>query len=198
MHVRPRLRGVSRRYGHDQVVLAAVQPQVHQGLITGQFNAQDVRTRVAAGVSAVRQYLYVLGPHAYLLGKLTITQAKQVRALNTTHIPMTRGFAHLTAVVDVAIRKVLAQRAPIALEAINAKEVIELALASARRMTCLVVTRGLFFAHAPAARQRKPHRRALAEQTPPLPATCRADCGSPGLCGSTRVRTRYWCHSQPG
>jgi len=45
------------------------------------------------------------------------------------YIPMARGFVYLTAVVDVASRRVLAHRVAITLEAIHAKEVIEQALA---------------------------------------------------------------------
>ncbi len=64
-----------------------------------------------------------------MLRKLAITRANQVWALDTTYIPMARGFVYLTAVVDVASRKVLAHRVAITLEAIHAKEVIEQALA---------------------------------------------------------------------
>lgn len=67
--------------------------------------------------------------YPYLLRKLTITRANQVWALDTTYIPMARGFVYLTAVVDVATRRVLAHRVAITLEAIHAKEVIEQALA---------------------------------------------------------------------
>ena len=67
--------------------------------------------------------------HPYLLRKLAITRSNQVWALDTTYIPMARGFVYLTAVVDVASRKVLAHRVAITLEAIHAKEVIEQALA---------------------------------------------------------------------
>ena len=65
----------------------------------------------------------------YLLRNLAISRANQVWALDTTYIPMARGFVYLTAVVDVASRKVLAHKTAITLEAINAKEVIELAFA---------------------------------------------------------------------
>ena len=67
--------------------------------------------------------------YPYLLRKLTITRANQVWALDTTYIPMARGFVYLTAVVDVASRRVLAHRVAITLEAIHAKEVIEQAFA---------------------------------------------------------------------
>lgn len=67
--------------------------------------------------------------YPYLLRTLTITRSNQVWALDTTYIPMARGFVYLTAVVDVASRKVLAHRVAITLEACHAKEVIEQALA---------------------------------------------------------------------
>ncbi|MBP7493427.1 MAG: IS3 family transposase [Rhodoferax sp.] len=67
--------------------------------------------------------------YPYLLRKVAVTRANQVWALDTTYIPMARGFVYLTAVVDVASRRVLAHRVAITLEAIHAKEVIEQALA---------------------------------------------------------------------
>jgi putative transposase len=67
--------------------------------------------------------------YPYLLRKMAITRPNQVWALDTTYIPMARGFVYLTAVVDVATRRVLAHRIAITLEAIHAKEVIEQALA---------------------------------------------------------------------
>ena len=67
--------------------------------------------------------------YPYLLRKLAITRANQVWALDTTYIPMARGFVYLTAVVDVASRKVLAHKVAITLETVHAKEVIEQAFA---------------------------------------------------------------------
>ena len=67
--------------------------------------------------------------YPYLLRQHPITRPNQVWALDTTYIPMARGFVYLTAVVDVASRRVLAHRVAITLEAIHAKEVIEQALA---------------------------------------------------------------------
>ena len=66
--------------------------------------------------------------YPYLLRKLAITRSNQVWALDTTYIPMARGFVYLTAVVDVASRKVLAHKVAITLEACHATEVIEQAL----------------------------------------------------------------------
>jgi putative transposase len=67
--------------------------------------------------------------YPYLLRNLAITRANQVWALDTTYIPMARGFVYLTAVVDVASRRVLAHRVATTLEAMHAKEVIEQAFA---------------------------------------------------------------------
>jgi putative transposase len=67
--------------------------------------------------------------YPYLLRKLSITRSNQVWALDTTYIPMARGFVYLTAVVDVASRRVLAHKVAITLEACHAKEVIEQAFA---------------------------------------------------------------------
>ena len=67
--------------------------------------------------------------YPYLLRKLPITRANQVWALDTTYIPMARGFVYLTAVVDVASRRVLTHKVAITLEACHAREIIEEALA---------------------------------------------------------------------
>ncbi len=67
--------------------------------------------------------------YPYLLRKLAIVRSNQVWALDTTYIPMARGFVYLTAVVDVASRKVLAHKVAITLEASHAAEVIEQAFA---------------------------------------------------------------------
>ncbi len=67
--------------------------------------------------------------YPYLLRKLAITRSNHVWALDTTYIQMARGFVYLTAVVDVASRRVLAHKVAITLEAIHAKEVIEQAFA---------------------------------------------------------------------
>jgi putative transposase len=57
------------------------------------------------------------------------SRANQVWALDTTYIPMARGFVYLTAVVDVASRRVLAHKVAITLEACHAREVLEQAFA---------------------------------------------------------------------
>lgn len=60
--------------------------------------------------------------YPYLLRKLAIIRANQAWALDTTYIPMARGFVYLTAVVDVASRRTLAHKVAITLEACHAKE----------------------------------------------------------------------------
>ena len=63
--------------------------------------------------------------HPYLLRGMTIHRANQVWALDTTYIPLAKGFAYLTAVVDWATRKVLAAKVAITLEACHAVDVLE-------------------------------------------------------------------------
>jgi putative transposase len=65
----------------------------------------------------------------YLLRGMPINRANQVWALDTSYIPMARGFVYLTAVVDWASRKVLAHRVAITMEAMNAVEALEEAFA---------------------------------------------------------------------
>jgi putative transposase len=67
--------------------------------------------------------------YPYLLRQLAITRANQVWALDTTYIPMARGFVYLTAVVDVASRLVLAHKVAISLEACHVMEIIAQAFA---------------------------------------------------------------------
>ncbi len=67
--------------------------------------------------------------YPYLLRKLAIERSNHVWALDTTYIPMARGFVYLTAVVDVASRRVLAHKVAITLESCHAREVIEQAFA---------------------------------------------------------------------
>ena len=67
--------------------------------------------------------------YPYLLRKLSIERANQVWALDTTYIPMAKGFVYLTAVVDVASRRVLAHKVAVTLEACHAREILEEAFA---------------------------------------------------------------------
>jgi putative transposase len=65
----------------------------------------------------------------YLLRGMKIERANQAWALDTTYVPMARGFVYLTAVVDWASRKILAHRVAITLEAVHAVEALEEAFA---------------------------------------------------------------------
>ena len=67
--------------------------------------------------------------YPYLLRHVPIVRANQVWALDTTYIPMAKGFVYLTAVVDVASPKVLAHKVAITLEACHAKDVLMQAFA---------------------------------------------------------------------
>ena len=67
--------------------------------------------------------------YPYLLRKLAIVRANQVWALDTTYIPMAKGFVYLTAVVDVASRGMLTHKVAITLRACHAVEIIEDAFA---------------------------------------------------------------------
>ena len=61
----------------------------------------------------------------YLLRTLVIEEANQVWALDTTYIPMAKGFVYLTAVVDWASRKVLSSKVAITLESCHAVDVLQ-------------------------------------------------------------------------
>ena len=63
--------------------------------------------------------------YPYLLRGLAIRQGNQVWALDTTYIPMARGFVYLVAVLDVASLKMLAHKVATTLEACHAREDIE-------------------------------------------------------------------------
>ena len=108
--------------------------QLHrQGVKAGRCHIGTLMLRMGIAAVAPQPCTSKRAPghkiYPYLLRKLPITRANQVWALDTTYIPMARGFVYLTAVVDVASRRVLAHRVAITLEAIHAKEVIEQALA---------------------------------------------------------------------
>jgi len=102
---------------------------VRQGLKVGRRHVSTLMQRM--GIEALCPQPGTSKAHPghkiypYLLRRLAITQSNQVWALDTTYIPMARGFVYLTAVVDVASRKVLAHKLAITLEACHAREVIE-------------------------------------------------------------------------
>jgi putative transposase len=104
-----------------------------EGMLAGRVHVRTLMIRM--GMEALCPQPGTSKPHPghkiypYLLRGLSITRANQVWALDTTYIPMPRGFVYLTAVVDVASRKVLAHKTATTLEACHAKEVIEQAFA---------------------------------------------------------------------
>ena len=67
--------------------------------------------------------------YPYLLRYGPIVRANQVWALDTTYIPMAKGFVYLTAVVDVASRKVLTHKVAVTLEACHAVDILKEAFA---------------------------------------------------------------------
>lgn len=67
--------------------------------------------------------------YPYLLRNIVIDRANQVWALDTTYIPMRKGFVYLTAIVDVATRRVMAHKVATSLEAVHAKEIMQEAIA---------------------------------------------------------------------
>ena len=67
--------------------------------------------------------------YPYLLRNVAVVRVNQVWALDTTYIPMRQGFVYLTAIVDVASRRVMAHKVAITLEACHAKEILQQALA---------------------------------------------------------------------
>jgi putative transposase len=106
---------------------------LRQGLKAGRKHVATLMQRMGITALAPQPGTSKRAPghkvYPYLLRKLPITRANQVWALDTTYIPMARGFVYLTAVVDVFSRRVLAHKVAITLEAIHAREVIEQAFA---------------------------------------------------------------------
>jgi putative transposase len=108
--------------------------QLHrQGFVVGRRHVRTLMLRMGIDALAPQPGTSQAAPghkvYPYLLRKLAITRSNQVWALDTTYVPMARGFVYLTAVVDVASRKVLAHKVAITLEAVHATEVIEQAFA---------------------------------------------------------------------
>ena len=67
--------------------------------------------------------------YPYLLRHVVVDRPNQVWALDTTYIPMRQGFVYLTAIVDVATRRVMAHKVATTLEACHAVEIMREALA---------------------------------------------------------------------
>ena len=104
-----------------------------QGFAVGRRHVRTLMLRMGIDALAPQPGTSQAAPghkvYPYLLRKLAITRSNQVWALDTTYVAMARGFVYLTAVVDVASRKVLAHKVAITLEAVHATEVIEQAFA---------------------------------------------------------------------
>ena len=67
--------------------------------------------------------------YPYLLRHVVVSRSNQVWALDTTYIPMEKGFVYVTAVIDVASRSVLGHKTATTLEACHAVEIVEQAFA---------------------------------------------------------------------
>lgn len=104
-----------------------------QGIDAGRRHIRTLMYRMGIEALAPRPGTSKAAPghkiYPYLLRNLAITRANQVWALDTTYIPMARGFVYLTAVVDVASRQVLAHKVATTLEACQATQVLEQAFA---------------------------------------------------------------------
>ncbi len=104
-----------------------------QGIHAGRRHVRTLMLRMGIEALAPQPGTSKAAPghkiYPYLLRNLAITRSNQVWALDTTYIPMARGFVYLTAVVDVVSRRVLAHKVAITLETVHAKEVFEQAFA---------------------------------------------------------------------
>ena len=109
----------------DQLALAGIHAgRRHIGTLMRRMGIEALAPQPGTSKAAPGHKIY-----PYLLRNLPIVRANQVWALDTTYIPMAKGFVYLTAVVDVASRLVLAHKVAITLEACHAKEIIEQAFA---------------------------------------------------------------------
>ena len=101
----------------------------HEGLQVGRRHIGTLMKRMGIKALAPQPGTSKTHPghkiYPYLLRNLPITRANQVWALDTTYIPMAHGFVYLTAVVDVASRRVLAHKVATTLEAYHAVEIME-------------------------------------------------------------------------
>jgi len=83
--------------------------------------------------------------YPYLLRGLTINKPNQVWAMDTTYIPMRRGFVYLTAVLDWATRRVLAWRLSNSLAADACVDALEDAIAQYGRPDIMNTDQGSQF-----------------------------------------------------
>ena len=104
--------------------------QLHlQGLNVGRRHVRTLMKRM--GIEALYRKPGTSKKHPghtvypYLLRNLKIDRSNQVWALDTTYIPMAKGFVYLTAVVDWFSRKIMAAKVAITLEACHSVEVLQ-------------------------------------------------------------------------
>ena len=108
-----------------------VQQLARQGFSVGRAHVRTLMQRM--GIHAIYRKPRTSGQHPkhkkypYLLRKKEI-DINQVWALDTTYIPMEKGFVYLTAVIDWSSRTILAHKVAITLEACHAVEVLSEAL----------------------------------------------------------------------
>ena len=109
-----------------------VRQLARQGVQVGRLHVRTLMQRMGICAMAPQPGTSRPSPghkiYAYLLRNVRVTQANHVWALETTYIPMERGFVYLTAVVDVASRRVLAHKVATTLQACHAAQVISEAL----------------------------------------------------------------------
>jgi putative transposase len=104
-----------------------------EGVVVGRKRVATLMRKM--GIEALYQRPNTSRRHAahpvypYLLRGVTIDQPNQVWAMDTTYIPMRRGFIYLTVVLDWATRRVLAWRLSNSLGADVAVAALEEALA---------------------------------------------------------------------
>ena len=103
-----------------------------EGFTVGRKHVATLMRRM--GIEALYRKPRTSGRHPehpvfpYLLRGLAIERPNQVWAMDTTYIPLKRGFVYLTAVVDWASRRVLASRVSISLAADAAVDALEEAI----------------------------------------------------------------------
>ena len=105
-----------------------------EGISVGRRHVSTLMKRM--GISAIYRRPNTSKPapghkiYPYLLRGVKVERPNHVWAMDISYIPMRRGFVYLTAVVDVASRRVLAHRVSITMEAAFCIEALEAALAS--------------------------------------------------------------------
>jgi putative transposase len=101
----------------------------HQGIHIGRRHVVTLMQRMGIEALAPQPGTSKRAPghkiYPYLLRALAIVRSNQVWALDTTYIPMTHSFVYLTAVIDIASRRVLTHKMTTTLETCHAREVIE-------------------------------------------------------------------------